>query len=77
MMSNIDSLIDLMSKLRDPVQGCPWDLKQSIASLLPHTLEEVYEVADAIESGSMVGRVGGFAFSDCVLCAISTRRRKF
>ena len=54
MMSNIDSLIDLMSKLRDPVQGCPWDLKQSIASLLPHTLEEVYEVADAIESGSMV-----------------------
>jgi ATP diphosphatase len=43
-----------MSKLRDPVQGCPWDLKQSIASLLPHTLEEVYEVADAIESGSMV-----------------------
>ena len=54
MMTNIDSLIDLMSKLRDPVQGCPWDLKQSIASLLPHTLEEVYEVADAIESGSMV-----------------------
>jgi ATP diphosphatase len=43
-----------MSKLRDPVQGCPWDLKQSITSLLPHTLEEVYEVADAIESGSMV-----------------------
>jgi len=54
MMSNIDSLIELMSKLRDPVQGCPWDLKQSITSLLPHTLEEVYEVADAIESGSMV-----------------------
>ncbi len=53
-MSNIDSLIELMSKLRDPVQGCPWDLKQSIASLLPHTLEEVYDVADAIESGSMV-----------------------
>ena len=54
MMSNIDSLIELMSKLRDPVHGCPWDLKQSITSLLPHTLEEVYEVADAIESGSMV-----------------------
>ena len=54
MMSNIDLLIELMSKLRDPVQGCPWDLKQSITSLLPHTLEEVYEVADAIESGSMV-----------------------
>ena len=53
-MRNIDSLIELMSRLRDPVQGCPWDLEQSITTLLPHTLEEVYEVADAIENGSMV-----------------------
>ena len=44
-MRNIDSLIELMSRLRDPVQGCPWDLEQSITTLLPHTLEEVYEVA--------------------------------
>lgn len=53
-MSQIDALIELMGKLRDPEFGCPWDLKQSIESLLPHTLEEVYEVADAIENGSRV-----------------------
>jgi len=38
-----------MSQLRDPNTGCPWDLKQSFASIVPHTLEEAYEVADAIE----------------------------
>lgn len=45
----IDDLIALMARLRDPVDGCPWDLKQSWRSLLPHTLEEVYELADAVE----------------------------
>ncbi|MGB0205703.1 MAG: nucleoside triphosphate pyrophosphohydrolase [Neptuniibacter sp.] len=45
----IDDLIYLMSRLRDPETGCPWDLKQSFASIVPHTLEEAYEVADAIE----------------------------
>ncbi len=53
-MAKIESLIELMGKLRDPEFGCPWDLKQSIESLLPHTLEEVYEVADAIENGDRV-----------------------
>lgn len=38
-----------MQKLRDPDSGCPWDLKQSYQSILPYTIEEVYEVADAIE----------------------------
>jgi ATP diphosphatase len=42
-----------MSDLRDPDNGCPWDLKQDYASLVPYTLEEAYEVADAIESGDM------------------------
>ncbi|MFT6352975.1 MAG: ATP diphosphatase [Neptuniibacter pectenicola] len=45
----VDDLIYLMSRLRDPDGGCPWDLKQSFASIVPHTLEEAYEVADAIE----------------------------
>lgn len=45
----IDDLIYLMSRLRDPDGGCPWDLKQDFASIVPHTLEEAYEVADAIE----------------------------
>jgi ATP diphosphatase len=39
----------IMSELRNPETGCPWDLKQTFASIIPHTLEEAYEVADAIE----------------------------
>ncbi|WP_414198838.1 nucleoside triphosphate pyrophosphohydrolase [Pseudomonas sp. F1_0610] len=38
-----------MQRLRDPEHGCPWDIEQSFASIVPHTLEEVYEVVDAIE----------------------------
>lgn len=48
-MHTINDLIVLMSRLRDPVDGCPWDLKQTFASIVPHTLEEVYEVVDTIE----------------------------
>ena len=40
-----------MQRLRDPASGCPWDQQQSFASLVPHTLEEAYEVAEAIEKG--------------------------
>lgn len=46
---NLDDLIYLMSRLRDPERGCPWDLQQDFASIVPHTLEEAYEVADTIE----------------------------
>ncbi|MDO6564440.1 nucleoside triphosphate pyrophosphohydrolase [Amphritea sp. 1_MG-2023] len=46
---NLNDLIALMARLRDPEDGCPWDLKQDFASIVPHTLEEAYEVADAIE----------------------------
>jgi len=45
----MDDLLHLMSRLRDPVGGCPWDLKQSYDTIVPCTLEEAYEVADAIE----------------------------
>lgn len=47
----ISQLLNIMSRLRDPESGCPWDLKQDFASIVPHTLEEAYEVADAIEQG--------------------------
>ncbi len=49
--TGMQRLLQIMSELRDPDGGCPWDLKQSFESILPHTLEEAYEVADAIESG--------------------------
>jgi len=52
-MAAISRLIDIMARLRDPQSGCPWDLKQDFASIAPYTLEEAYEVADAIEHGDM------------------------
>ncbi|MFO6379233.1 nucleoside triphosphate pyrophosphohydrolase, partial [Pseudomonas aeruginosa] len=47
-MYRLDDLLHLMARLRDPEFGCPWDLQQSYATIVPHTLEEAYEVADAI-----------------------------
>lgn len=52
--SEIERLLKVMSMLRDPEYGCPWDLEQSISSLVPFTIEEVYEVVDAIERNDMV-----------------------
>ncbi|TFH42182.1 MAG: nucleoside triphosphate pyrophosphohydrolase [Lysobacterales bacterium] len=49
----IDRLLAIMVRLRDPVSGCPWDLQQDFRSIAPHTLEEAYEVADAIERGDL------------------------
>ena len=43
------TLIAIMKALRTPVTGCPWDLEQDFASIAPYTIEEAYEVADAIE----------------------------
>ena len=53
-MTAIERLIAIMKMLRDEKHGCPWDLEQTIKSLLPYTLEEVYEVADAIENDDLV-----------------------
>jgi ATP diphosphatase len=47
--ASIDKLRWIMSQLRDPNTGCPWDLKQSLSSITAHTIEEAYEVVDAIE----------------------------
>ncbi|MGB5733989.1 MAG: MazG nucleotide pyrophosphohydrolase domain-containing protein, partial [Thiohalocapsa sp.] len=51
---SIDALLAVVARLRDPDQGCPWDLKQTFRSILPYTLEEAYEVAEAIEVDDMV-----------------------
>jgi ATP diphosphatase len=54
MTDNTTRLLDIMAKLRDPDGGCPWDLEQDFATIAPHTIEEAYEVADAIQSGDMM-----------------------
>ncbi|HDS1772168.1 MULTISPECIES: nucleoside triphosphate pyrophosphohydrolase [Pseudomonas] len=65
MTYTLDDLLHLMARLRDPQYGCPWDLKQNYASIVPHTLEEAYEVADTIERGDfehLQGELGDLLF---------------
>jgi len=49
----IDRLLAIMARLRDPERGCPWDREQNFATIAPYTIEEAYEVADAIERGDV------------------------
>ncbi|MFO7646881.1 nucleoside triphosphate pyrophosphohydrolase [Halomonas campaniensis] len=62
---DLADLLELMAVLRDPEQGCPWDLKQDWNSIVPHTLEEAFEVADAIERRAwdeLPGELGDLLF---------------
>lgn len=57
-MSEIERLLGIMARLRDPEHGCPWDREQSFKTIAPYTVEEAYEVADAIERGDLVSLRG-------------------
>ena len=48
----IEDLIEVVSKLRDPIHGCSWDIKQNHRTLIPYAIEEAHEVADAIKNGT-------------------------
>jgi ATP diphosphatase len=50
---NLDRLVSIMRRLRDPERGCSWDLQQNFGTIAPYTIEEAYEVADAIDRGDM------------------------
>jgi len=78
--SSIDQLIRVMQMLRDGEFGCPWDLEQSLRSLIPHTIEEVYEVVDAIERDDMVDledELGDLLFQVVFYAQIATEREQF
>ncbi len=65
MTQQINRLLAIMEILRDPVKGCEWDKAQTHASIVPHTLEEAYEVADAVETGDadeLRGELGDLLF---------------
>jgi ATP diphosphatase len=49
----MQQLLEIMQRLRDPEKGCPWDVEQDFSSIAPYTIEEAYEVADAIDRGDM------------------------
>ncbi len=64
-MYQLNDLLSLMARLRDPQYGCPWDIKQTYATIVPYTLEEAYEVADAIERSDfehLQGELGDLLF---------------
>ena len=55
MTAKLDRLLEIMARLRDPDTGCPWDVVQTFRTIAPYTIEEAYEVADAIERDDMAG----------------------
>lgn len=70
----------IMARLRDPVTGCPWDIEQTFASIAPYTIEEAYEVADAIERGDMDelrGELGDLLFQSVFHAQMAEDAGKF
>ncbi|MCJ8167978.1 nucleoside triphosphate pyrophosphohydrolase [Atopomonas sediminilitoris] len=79
-MYTLDDLKHLMARLRDPEHGCPWDVKQTYASIVPYTLEEAYEVADAIEQGDfqqLEGELGDLLFQVIYYCQLASEEQRF
>ena len=79
-MYQLNDLLYLMQRLRDPQTGCPWDLKQNFASIVPHTLEEAYEVADAIERNDfeqLPGELGDLLFQVVYYSQLAAEEGRF
>jgi ATP diphosphatase len=79
-MYQLNDLLYLMQRLRDPQTGCPWDLKQNYASIVPHTLEEAYEVADAIERNDfehLPGELGDLLFQVVYYSQLAAEEGRF
>ncbi len=77
---SIETLLEIMEKLRDPECGCRWDLKQTYKTIVPHTLEEVYEVIDAIENGEIADlreELGDLLFQIVFYAQIGKERNDF
>jgi ATP diphosphatase len=80
MRHGMDDLLTLMQVLRDAEQGCPWDLQQDWDSIVPHTLEEAYEVADAIERRAfdeLPGELGDLLFQVVYYAQFGAEERRF
>src|SRR5690554_5512231 len=73
-------LLYLMARLRDPQSGCPWDVQQDFHSIVPHTLEEAYEVADAIEREAwdeLLGELGDLLFQVVYYAQFGSEQARF
>ena len=79
-MSAMNQLLEIMRRLRDPRAGCPWDREQTYHTLVPHTLEEAYEVADAIEQDELdhlPGELGDLLFQVVFYAQIAQEEGRF
>ncbi|WP_434572421.1 nucleoside triphosphate pyrophosphohydrolase [Pseudomonas sp. Z3-8] len=79
-MYSLEDLLHLMNRLRDPQYGCPWDITQTYATIVPHTLEEAYEVADTIERGDfdhLQGELGDLLFQVVYYCQLAREENRF
>lgn len=77
---NIKKLLKIMEILRDPVKGCPWDKKQTFESVIPHSIEEVYEVAEEIYNKNyenLCEELGDLLFQVIFLSQIAKEKKKF
>lgn len=80
MRYQLDDLLALMAVLRDSEQGCPWDIQQDWDSIIPHTLEEAYEVADAIERRAfdeLPGELGDLLFQVVYYAQFGAEEQRF
>ncbi|BBI61314.1 hypothetical protein HSBAA_26200 [Vreelandella sulfidaeris] len=80
MRHRMEDLLTLMQVLRDTEQGCPWDLQQNWDSIVPHTLEEAYEVADAIERRAfdeLPGELGDLLFQVVYYAQFGAEEQRF
>lgn len=79
-LTRLHELLTVMSRLRDPDGGCPWDLEQTFASIVPHTIEEAYEVADCIERDDLEqlpGELGDLLFQVVFYSQIASEQGRF
>lgn len=79
-MNQIDRLLTIMQRLRDPENGCPWDKEQTFATIAPYTLEETYEVLDAIareDFDDLRGELGDLLFQVVFYAQIAQEEGRF
>jgi tetrapyrrole methylase family protein/MazG family protein len=79
-MQSFDKLVEILERLRDPVSGCPWDLKQTPLSLIPNFIEELYECVEAIEEEDNVSlseELGDLMLHIVFQCQIASEEKSF